>query len=133
MSINPNLLIAGGLGAALLLVTALVAAVLGARYARVRRRLESIEEQFERFRADVAASTGISVRAGEKLRRLDQLAAQLGERLGQMELRGEGRPYDQAIALVQRGAGSDRLMSHYGLSRGEADLVTLVHGGRQTV
>jgi hypothetical protein len=131
MNIDPSVLIAGGLGAALLLVTALVA-VLGARYARVRRRLESIEEQFERFRADVAASTGISVRAGEKLRRLDLLTAQLGERLGQMELRGEGRPYDQAIALVQRGAGPDRLMSHYGLSRGEADLVSLVHGGRQT-
>lgn len=131
MSIEPNLLIAGGLAALLLLVFALVA-VLGARYARVRRRLESIEEQFERFRADVAASTGIGVRAGEKLRRLDQLTAQLGERLGQMELRGEGRPYDQAIALVQRGAGSDRLMSHYGLSRGEADLVSLVHGRRQT-
>jgi len=56
----------------------------------------------------------------------------MGERLGQLELRGEGRPYDQAIALVRRGADADRLMANYGLSRGEADLVALVHGNRLT-
>ncbi len=100
------------------------------RAGRLRRRLGAIEKQFETLRADVAASTGIGVRAGERLRRLDQVTVQMGERLGQLELRGEGRPYDQAIALVRRGADADRLISHYGLSRGEADLVALVHGRR---
>lgn len=119
----------------LALATALVLAgvLLGiatVRAGRLRRRLGAIEQQFEALRTDVAATTGIGVRAGERLRRLDQVTAQMAERLGQLELRGEGRPYDQAIALVRRGADAERLISHYGLSRGEADLVALVHGRR---
>jgi len=68
-----------------------------------------------------------TVRAGERLRRLDQVTLQMGERLGQLELRGEGRPYDEAIALVRRGGDAERLISSYGLRRGGADLVALVH------
>ena len=120
-----------GLGAVLVLATVLLVTAL-VRNSRLRRRILAIEKQFELLKADVAATTGIGVRAGEKLRRLDQVTAQMAERLGQLELRGEGRPYDQAIALVRRGADADRLMSNYGLSRGEADLVALVHGHRLT-
>ena len=122
--------------AALGSVLALAGLLLGiatVRTGRLRRRLAAMEQQFETLRADVAASTGIGVRAGERLRRLDQVTTQMGERLGQIELRGEGRPYDQAIALVRRGADAERLISNYGLSRGEADLVALVHGRRLAV
>ncbi len=125
----PGLVLAA-LGAVFVLATVLLGvAVL--RNGRLSRRLAAMEGQFESLRADVAATTGIGVRAGERLRRLDQITGQMGERLGQLELRGEGRPYDQAIALVRRGADAGRLMTNYGLSRGEADLVALVHGSRR--
>jgi Protein of unknown function (DUF2802) len=99
---------------------------------RLGHRLAALEGEIERLRGEVNSTAGLGARIGERVRRLDQLSAQVGERLGQLELRGEGRPYDQAIALVRRGGGADRLVSHYGLSRGEADLVTLLHGARST-
>jgi hypothetical protein len=108
----------------------LALALLVGRARRLRLRLAALEAELEALRADVAATTGIGVRVGERLRRLDQVAAQLNDRLGQIELRGEGRPYDHAIALVRHGADADRLVQHFGLSRGEADLVALVHGRR---
>ncbi len=118
-------------GAAALLLLGVISVVGGLRHARTQRRCAALEAQLEALKADSSATAGIGVRAGERLRRLDQLATQMNERLGQLELRGEGRPYDQAIALSQRGADATRLMSHYGLSRGEADLVSLVHGRRR--
>lgn len=129
MNIEPTDLYAAATATSLALLGAVV--LIGSlRQSRSARRFAALEAQIEGLKADLAATTGIGVRVGERLRRLDQLSTQMNERLGQIELRGEGRPYDQAIALSQRGADSSRLMSHYGLSRGEADLVSLVHGRR---
>jgi len=118
-------------GAASLLLLAVLVVLESVRHAKTARRCAALESQIEALKSDLVATTGIGVRAGARLRRLDQLGTQMNERLGQLELRGEGRPYDQAIALSQRGADATRLMSHYGLSRGEADLVSLVHGRRR--
>jgi hypothetical protein len=54
----------------------------------------------------------------------------LGERLGQLELATEARSYEQAITSAERGEESARLISCFGLTEGEADLVTLLHGDR---
>jgi hypothetical protein len=116
----------GAFGAA-----ALCGAVLAARARRLGRRLEALDGELAALRAEVAATAGIGARVGERLRRLDQVSSQLNDRLGQLEIRGDGRPYDHAIALVRHGADADRLVAHFGLSRGEADLVTLVHGRRK--
>jgi hypothetical protein len=99
--------------------------------AQLRRRLAESEERLAGLRREVEAATGIAVRAGERLRKAEATTLQLADRLGQLELRGEGRPYDQAIAMVQHGADADRLVRNFGLTRGEADLVTLVHGRRR--
>jgi len=114
---------AGALGAAALFGVALAA---GSR--RRGRQLAALEAQLAALATRVAAAAGIGARAGERLRRLDEATSQLNDRLGQLEIRGDGRPYDHAIALVRHGADADRLVTHFGLSRGEADLVTLVHG-----
>jgi hypothetical protein len=112
-------------------LAALAGVALAVRARRVRRRLDSLEGELAALRAEVAATTAIGVRVGERLRRLDQVSAQLTDRLGQLEIRGDGRPYDHAIALVRHGADADRLVTHFGLSRGEAELVSLVHGRRK--
>jgi hypothetical protein len=97
---------------------------------QLRRRQAGLEADLLRLKREVEAATGISVRVGERLRKAEAQAKAAGERLGQLELRGEGRPYDQAIDLARRGAGVDNLIRNFGLSRGEADLVALLHGRR---
>jgi hypothetical protein len=52
----------------------------------------------------------------------------LGERLGQLELAMETQSYEQAIVGAERGEESARLISCFGLTEGEADLVMLLHG-----
>jgi hypothetical protein len=111
--------------------SAIIAAFFWYSQRRALRRQGALEADLVRLRREVEAATGISVRVGERLRRAEAQARLAGERLGQLELRGEGRPYDQAIDLAQRGAGADNLVRNFGLSRGEADLVALLHGRRQ--
>ena len=52
----------------------------------------------------------------------------LGERLGQLELTTDAQSYEQAIGCAERGEESARLISCFGLTEGEAELVTLLHG-----
>jgi hypothetical protein len=124
------MLIAVAALAVVTVATAAVTAYLQSVATQLRRRLAESEERLAGLRREVEAATGIAVRAGERLRKAEATTLQLADRLGQLELRGEGRPYDQAIALVQHGADADRLVRNFGLTRGEADLVTLVHGRR---
>lgn len=130
MTLEPSLLLAAVLATVLLLLVAVGAAGF-VSIRRTRRELTAAMVQVAALRREVEAATAVAVRAGERLRKIDQATNQMGERLGQLELRGEGRPYDQAIALVQRGADADRLVRNFGLSRGEADLVALLHGRRK--
>jgi hypothetical protein len=97
----------------------------------VRRALAGRDETLAALRREVERAVAVAAKGGERLRKLEQSGAQLADRLGQLELRGEGRPYDQAIDLVRHGADADRLVRNFGLTRGEADLVELVHGRRR--
>jgi hypothetical protein len=130
MTLEPTLIAIAAV-AVVTLATAAVTAYLQSVATQLRRRLAESEERLAGLRREVEAATGIAVRAGERLRKAEATTLQLADRLGQLELRGEGRPYDQAIALVQHGADADRLVRNFGLTRGEADLVALVHGRRQ--
>jgi hypothetical protein len=129
MTIDTAWLVAALAGVAFGLA-ALCGAALAGRSRRLADRFRVLEGELAALRAEVAATAGIGARVGERLRRLDQVSSQLNDRLGQLEVRGDGRPYDHAIALVRHGADADRLVTHFGLSRGEADLVSLVHGRR---
>ena len=52
----------------------------------------------------------------------------LGERQGRIELATESRSYEQAMGCAERGEETARLISCFGLTEGEADLVILLHG-----
>jgi hypothetical protein len=131
MTIDTDLLATALLGGALVITGALALLGLALRARRQGLRIDALESELAGLRAQIAAAAGIGARVGERLRRLDQVAAQLSDRLGQLEIRGDGRPYDHAIAFVRHGADADRLVTHFGLSRGEADLVARVHGRRK--
>jgi Protein of unknown function (DUF2802) len=52
----------------------------------------------------------------------------LTEKIAQLQPRSDARLYEEAINLAEHGAEPHRLSSCFGLTPGEADLVSLLHG-----
>ena len=95
----------------------------------IHRRISTLTERcavFERSLGGVLEDLTRRVAASDHRGRED--LNRLGERLGQLELAVEARSYEQAIGSAERGEESARLISCFGLTEGEADLVTLLHG-----
>ena len=95
----------------------------------IHRRISTLTERcavFERSLGGMLDDLARRVAANDQRGRED--LSRLGERLGQIELAIEARSYEQAIDCAERGEESARLISCFGLTEGEADLVTLLHG-----
>jgi hypothetical protein len=54
----------------------------------------------------------------------------LVERVGQLEMATDASSYEQAIKSAEHGEEAERLITCFGLTEGEADLVSLLHGDR---
>ncbi len=115
--------ILGGAVCALLLYELLAVLPLRRSIARLARSQAAIEQAYE-------GATRLTVRLVSSERRNGRQLQRLEERVGRLELRGEGRPYEQAISLAAQGEDTARLVSCFGLTAGEASLVNLLHGGR---
>ena len=115
--------ILGSAAGALLLYELLAVAPLRRQMAKLARSQAAVDQGYE-------AATRLTVRLINTERRNGQQLKRLEERLGHLELRGEGRPYEQAISLAAQGEDTARLVSCFGLTAGEASLVSLLHGGR---
>jgi hypothetical protein len=83
------------------------------------------------MRALCNAAVGMGDRVNQMERRLRQLSERqeaLGLRQDQLNQEDpEARSYTQAIKLAHKGAGVDDLIEVCGLSRGEAELVAMMH------
>ena len=85
--------------------------------------------QVQHLADDLAALCRASAGAGEHLVKLEQQQRRIMDRQDQWELRaGSERSYQQAIQMVQHGAGAEELVRNCGLTRGEADLIVMLHG-----
>lgn len=94
------------------------------------RRVGALAKRCQALEQSLQAVGGLAERiAMLEARGRDDLS-QLSERLGQLELATEAKSYEQAIGFAERGEDADRLMSCFGLTEGEANLVTLLHGER---
>lgn len=96
------------------------------RLCALTKRCEALERsrgQSAELRALAERLAALEIRGREDLGRM-------GERLGQLELATEARSYEQAIGCAERGEEAERLISVFGLTEGEANLVTLLHGYR---
>jgi hypothetical protein len=129
MSINTILGIAGvllGLGAMLAVFVA----------SRSNRRLEmrciAVESSMAAMRRELDQLASISLKTGRRVKRFEQEYVGVADRVAVVELRGSAQSFDQAIDSARRGTDSDRLTQHFGLSRGEADLVARLHGRKKT-
>ena len=121
------------------LITAAVAigvAGLTVTVVRLSRQHQSLLEDLKQSREDVshlqsdlAALCKSSVGAGEHVVKLEHQVNRLLERQTQTEMRTSSeRPYSAAIQLVQQGADAEELIEKCGLTRGEADLIAMLHG-----
>lgn len=123
---NPTLLqdfILGGLPLAGLI---LLWVVQSRRSGRLESRVARLEAASAALRRDLEAVGAGGLAALERLDRLEPVV----DRLGSPALGPDGRGYDLAIEAAARGAGRDELMSRFGLSAGEADLVLAMHRPR---
>ena len=95
----------------------------------IHRRISTLTDRcslLERSHGGLLAELVARVEAGDLRGRDD--STRIGERLGQLELAIETRSYEQAIGCAEKGEESSRLISCFGLTEGEADLVLLLHG-----
>lgn len=99
---------------------------------RLKRRVDCLEQQQEAalkgLQDDIKALFDSSVGVGEGLRALERRFKHLEERQDQLDLKDPGyHAYAQAIRLVQNGADVEQITATCGLSRGEAELIRLLH------
>ncbi len=91
----------------------------------------SLESSLASLRRELELASSISAKAGRRVRRIEQEYANVADRVEQVELRGPEQLFDQAIESARRGADPGKLAQQFGLSCGEAELVTRLHGRKK--
>ena len=109
-------------------VLALACVFLILRVRGLQRQLDQSLAAVQMLRDDFGALTAGAVGVGDRQARLEQRIKRLRERQDQFELQEPGsQPYAQAIRMVRKGADVEELVSTCGLTRGEAELIVMVH------
>jgi hypothetical protein len=117
------------------LISLVAVAILATLYVMDRIRLEIMKQQvkaqvqtIETLRNDIRGLYAGAVGSDARIRKLEQRNRRLMERQEQLEnSNNSARPYDQAIRLVHKGASVEDIMSVCDLSRGETELIMMVH------
>lgn len=118
------------------LLLALIAVVVALTlYLRLNRLLREQHKVPAQLQSDLRALVNSAVQVGKRLRRMElqvKLLQQRQEELGvrqdkmaQVEAHEAG--YDQAVKLARKGASVEELMEICNLSRGEAELIAMMH------
>ncbi len=112
-------------------VGGLVIALLALRtMRRWRTQYESLESRFAAVRRELELVASISVRTGRRVQRVEHAFSGVTDRIDVVESREAMRSesLDLAIDSARHGADAGRLEQQFGLSSGEAELVTRLHG-----
>jgi hypothetical protein len=97
----------------------------------IHRRIKALAERFDNLeRSQRGLIDGLATRVATLERHGREDLGRLGERLGQLELATESRSYEQAITSAEHGEEVTRLITCFGLTEGEAELVALLHGDK---
>jgi len=92
--------------------------------------LQDAQRRIEQMEQELGALCSAAVGAGEHVVKLEQKVKRIIERQNLLELRASSdRPYNQASQLVHRGADIKELVDTCGLTRGEAELMVMMHRG----
>jgi hypothetical protein len=97
-----------------------------------RTRCLALESSLAAVRRELELAASISVKTGRRVQRIEHEYSGVADRVDQVELRGAAPSLEQAIDSARRGADPGKLAQQFGLSRGEADLVTRLHGRKKS-
>jgi signal transduction histidine kinase len=119
----------------LMVVAALLAVIAVAGVVALRRTAAQRDEVVRALQHDLRSLCNAAVGMGERVNQMERRLRQLAERQEALGLRQdqlnqedpEARTYSQAIKMAHKGAGVDDLVEVCGLSRGEAELVAMMH------
>lgn len=103
------------------------------KFAQLRRTLTTQITITEALKNDVSALFSGAVGGDSRIYKLETRTRRIIERQEQLENSSNGeRPYEQAIRMVQKGTSIDDLISICNLSKGEANLIMMIHGSQKT-
>ena len=102
---------------------------------RLRALWQQQQQSMETLQKDLRALCQSAVQVGGRVSRLEQGLKQLQQRQQELGMRQdkmiqpepEARNFEQAIKLAQKGASIEELMDICDLSRGEAELMSMMH------
>ncbi len=118
-------------GAAFGLASLLAACLMLRANARLRANCVTLESRMAALSREMELVASISVRTGRQVKRIEHEYSGVAERVEQVEQRGPAQAFDQAIDSARRGEDPGKLAQLFGLSRGEAELVTRLHGRKK--
>lgn len=103
------------------------------RIIQLRRSLLEQKQLFDALKNDVCALFTGAVGEDARIHKLETRTRRIIERQEQLENNKHSeRPYEQAIRMVHQGSSAKDLMAVCNLSKGEADLIIMVHGGTKS-
>lgn len=119
----------------LVAVVVVLAVLVVAGLVAQRRTAARQDAALSNLQNDLRALCNAAVGMGDRVNQMERRLRQVSERQEALGLRQEqlnqedpeARSYNQAIKLAQKGAGVDDLVEVCGLSRGEAELVAMMH------
>lgn len=95
---------------------------------QMQARLQQQNLQIETMRNDVRALFSGAVGGDSRLHKLESRVRRITERQEQIENNKQTeRPYEQAIRMVHQGSKVEDIMAVCNLSKGEADLIIMMH------
>ena len=97
---------------------------------RVRNLDALVRADLARARDEFALVAAQTQRTEHEQQAIEERLRQFAERQGRLELRGEGRPFEQAIEMLRGGATRHDLVARFGLSDSEVALLVRMHGSR---
>lgn len=98
---------------------------------RLRARITAFEFGVAALRREVEAAATVVKHTGRRLERVEGEHGGFADRVRFVELRAGARSFDQAIDSARRGADPSKLSEEFGLSNGEAELVSRLHRRRK--
>ncbi|MCB1857815.1 MAG: DUF2802 domain-containing protein [Gammaproteobacteria bacterium] len=99
-----------------------------------RRELRKQQRLIGLLQADIGALCAGAVGADQRVAQLEKQgrSADSRQQIGESR-QPPGQPYGKAIQLVHEGASPAELVEQLGLSRSEAELVVMLHGGSRVI
>ena len=111
--------------ALLALGLAVVAITLAVKY---RQGLKQSRQRLDALQSDMRALVSAAIGVGERVHRIEKSLKEVSHRQEQIDQTDPGaQAYQQAIKMAQKGASAEELIEICGLTRGEADLIAMLH------